>query len=219
MQMILLGAPISADEALSAGLVSQLFEAGTVLENAIKIASSLAALSPTALSLAKEAVSRCGLSSDLKKPQMCTLFAHKLFFSQRMNLGATMSLNVRCTTLLLGQRTSRRASMPFWRSEAPFGSASKVFGIVISISYAGMCIGSLAENTSLVSITDGVRAVSSIPGWHGGIPGTRNKFDSSIDTCRRNTRLARAPTKCFVCSIHTVPTVVSLSSMHLEATR
>jgi enoyl-CoA hydratase/carnithine racemase len=79
MQMILLGTPISADEALSAGLVSQLFEAGAVLENAIKIASRLAALSPTALSLAKEAVSRCGLSSDFKS-RICSL-AHKLYDS------------------------------------------------------------------------------------------------------------------------------------------
>ncbi|KAH6988738.1 hypothetical protein EDB80DRAFT_898181 [Ilyonectria destructans] len=34
MQMILLGTPITADEALSADLVAQLFDAGMVLENA-----------------------------------------------------------------------------------------------------------------------------------------------------------------------------------------
>ncbi|KAI5465053.1 ClpP/crotonase-like domain-containing protein [Mariannaea sp. PMI_226] len=58
MQMILLGTPITADEALSAGLVAQLFGEGTVLENAIKKASRLVELSATALSLAKEAVLR-----------------------------------------------------------------------------------------------------------------------------------------------------------------
>ncbi|KAH6995508.1 ClpP/crotonase-like domain-containing protein [Ilyonectria sp. MPI-CAGE-AT-0026] len=62
MQMILLGSPISAAEANSARLVAQLFEPGQVLENVIQTASRLAGLSPTALSLAKEAVCR---SDDL----------------------------------------------------------------------------------------------------------------------------------------------------------
>lgn len=58
MKMILLGAPISAAEAHSAGLVAELCEKGTVIENAVKMASQLAALSPTAMSLAKEAICR-----------------------------------------------------------------------------------------------------------------------------------------------------------------
>ncbi|KAF7550328.1 hypothetical protein G7Z17_g5802 [Cylindrodendrum hubeiense] len=62
MQMILLAAPITATEALSVGLVAQLFEPGTVLKSAINVSSKLAASSPTALSLAKDAVSR---SDDL----------------------------------------------------------------------------------------------------------------------------------------------------------
>ncbi|KAK7403897.1 hypothetical protein QQX98_010304, partial [Neonectria punicea] len=62
MQMILLGTPISATEAHSAGLVAQLFEPGQVLENVVQTASRLAGLSPTAVSLAKEAVCR---SDDL----------------------------------------------------------------------------------------------------------------------------------------------------------
>lgn len=62
MQMILLGSPISAAEASSAGLVAQLFEPSQVLENVVQTASRLAGLSPTALSLAKEAVCR---SDDL----------------------------------------------------------------------------------------------------------------------------------------------------------
>ncbi|KAF4465908.1 enoyl- hydratase [Fusarium albosuccineum] len=62
MQMILLGRPISAEEARSAGLVAELYESGTVLDKVLETASTLAALSPTALSLAKEAICR---SDDL----------------------------------------------------------------------------------------------------------------------------------------------------------
>ncbi|RBQ79947.1 hypothetical protein FVER14953_21099 [Fusarium verticillioides] len=59
MQMILLGQPISAEEARSVGLVAQLYESGKVLEHVVKDhASTLAALSPTALGLAKEAICR-----------------------------------------------------------------------------------------------------------------------------------------------------------------
>lgn len=60
MQMILLGRPIQAEEAQSAGLVAQLYESGSVLDNVVKdTASTLAALSPTALGLAKEAICKC----------------------------------------------------------------------------------------------------------------------------------------------------------------
>ncbi|KAF5560004.1 enoyl hydratase [Fusarium napiforme] len=63
MQMILLGQPISAEEARSVGLVAQLYESGKVLEHVVKDhASTLADLSPTALGLAKEAICR---SDDL----------------------------------------------------------------------------------------------------------------------------------------------------------
>jgi enoyl-CoA hydratase len=60
MQMILLGRPMSADEARSAGLVAQLYESGEVLDSVVRdTATSLAGLSPTALGLAKEAICRC----------------------------------------------------------------------------------------------------------------------------------------------------------------
>ncbi|KAL2755314.1 hypothetical protein ACRALDRAFT_2041708 [Sodiomyces alcalophilus JCM 7366] len=62
MEMILLGTPISAAEAKAAGLVAQIYETGTVLDHVVSTASTMAALSPTALSLAKEAVCR---SDDL----------------------------------------------------------------------------------------------------------------------------------------------------------
>jgi enoyl-CoA hydratase len=57
--MILLGSPISAQEARTAALVADIFEAGTVLDNVLDVASRLASMSPTALSLAKEAICRC----------------------------------------------------------------------------------------------------------------------------------------------------------------
>jgi enoyl-CoA hydratase len=58
MNMILLGTPISAEEAKSVGLVAELFESGQVLEHVLQVASKLASMSPMALSLAKEAVCR-----------------------------------------------------------------------------------------------------------------------------------------------------------------
>ncbi|KAH7136247.1 ClpP/crotonase-like domain-containing protein [Dactylonectria macrodidyma] len=58
MQMILLATPITATEALSLGLVAQLFEPYTVLDKTVEIASKLAASSATALSLAKDAICR-----------------------------------------------------------------------------------------------------------------------------------------------------------------
>lgn len=63
MQMILLGTPISAEDARAAGLVADIFEPGSVLDNVVQTASKLASMSGTALSLAKEAVCRCKLSS------------------------------------------------------------------------------------------------------------------------------------------------------------
>lgn len=59
MQMILLGTPVTAAEASAAGLLADVFEPGSVLENVIKTATKLAGMSSTALSLAKEAVCRC----------------------------------------------------------------------------------------------------------------------------------------------------------------
>lgn len=57
--MILLGTPISAADASAAGLLAEVFEPGTVLDHVIETATKLAGMSPVALSLAKEAVTRC----------------------------------------------------------------------------------------------------------------------------------------------------------------
>ncbi|RBR26961.1 uncharacterized protein FIESC28_00229 [Fusarium coffeatum] len=66
MQMILLGRPMPAEEARSMGLVTDLYESGTVLEHVVRdTASTLAASSPMALGLAKEAICRSdGLGAD-----------------------------------------------------------------------------------------------------------------------------------------------------------
>ncbi|KAI1859545.1 uncharacterized protein JN550_012063 [Neoarthrinium moseri] len=58
MEMILLGTSITSQEAKSYGLVADIFEPGTVLENSLTVAARLAELSPGALSLAKEAIRR-----------------------------------------------------------------------------------------------------------------------------------------------------------------
>jgi hypothetical protein len=68
MQMILLGTPITAAEASAAGLLAGIFTPGSVLERVVQIATKLAGMSPTALSLAKEAVCRCEKYPSLPHP-------------------------------------------------------------------------------------------------------------------------------------------------------
>ncbi|KAF7562589.1 hypothetical protein G7046_g1544 [Stylonectria norvegica] len=58
MKAILLGTPISADEALSCGLVCDLFDNGQVLEQTINVATRLASQGSIATQLAKEAICR-----------------------------------------------------------------------------------------------------------------------------------------------------------------
>ncbi|KAK4143305.1 enoyl-CoA hydratase [Dichotomopilus funicola] len=58
MKMILFGATITGQEALSNGLVTELSPPGSVLDRAIKAAQQLASLSSSAVQLAKEAVCR-----------------------------------------------------------------------------------------------------------------------------------------------------------------
>ncbi len=56
MKIILSGQPITSQEAQSIGLVADLYEPGTVLENVVKVAGELAQQSNYALCLAKEAI-------------------------------------------------------------------------------------------------------------------------------------------------------------------
>jgi enoyl-CoA hydratase len=58
MEMILLGAPLSAEEALQIGLVNEVVEPGCVLERAEALAQQLLESSPIALRKAKEAMRR-----------------------------------------------------------------------------------------------------------------------------------------------------------------
>lgn len=76
--MILLGSPITASEANAAGLVAELFEAGTVLDEVIKVTSRLAIMSPSALSLAKEAVCRCKSLACVESSQPAHLALFRL---------------------------------------------------------------------------------------------------------------------------------------------
>ncbi|CAM1508540.1 Fc.00g053880.m01.CDS01 [Cosmosporella sp. VM-42] len=58
MKAILLGAPISSDEALSCGLVCDIFDDGHVLDKTIEVAASLCTKGSIATQLAKEAICR-----------------------------------------------------------------------------------------------------------------------------------------------------------------
>ncbi|KAL2835980.1 ClpP/crotonase-like domain-containing protein [Aspergillus pseudoustus] len=58
MKMILLNEPLSGTEAFNHGLVSTLTEPGQALEGALSLAKRLAAQSPSAIRLAKEAICR-----------------------------------------------------------------------------------------------------------------------------------------------------------------
>lgn len=56
--MVLLGTPITAAEAQSYGLVAEVVDPGKVLHKTVETATKLASMSPSALSLAKEAICR-----------------------------------------------------------------------------------------------------------------------------------------------------------------
>ncbi|KAG9253484.1 ClpP/crotonase-like domain-containing protein [Emericellopsis atlantica] len=58
MQVILLGKQIEAPEAHAAGLVADIYEPGTVLEETLTVAAQLAGKSSTAVALSKEAIKR-----------------------------------------------------------------------------------------------------------------------------------------------------------------
>lgn len=71
MQMILFGSSITSREAEAIGLVTHVYEAGLVLENALQVATQLAQLSLGALTLAKEAVCRCMSSHFHRLTRQC----------------------------------------------------------------------------------------------------------------------------------------------------
>lgn len=65
--MILFGATITGQEALSNGLVAELFPHGSVLDGAIRAAQQLASLGSLAVQLAKEAI--CRSKSAVRPPE------------------------------------------------------------------------------------------------------------------------------------------------------
>ncbi|KAH6651241.1 ClpP/crotonase-like domain-containing protein [Chaetomium tenue] len=75
MKLILTGESISSEEARSMGLVAELSQPGTVLDDAVKFASMLAQKSRASLSLAKEAICR---ADSLGRDEQ---FERKLYYS------------------------------------------------------------------------------------------------------------------------------------------
>ncbi len=76
--MILFGSKITAVEALSWGLVAQLFEPRTVLENTIKTAGILVGQSTSAVQLAKESILAAddlGLASEVERQLYYSAFS------------------------------------------------------------------------------------------------------------------------------------------------
>jgi hypothetical protein len=138
MHMILLGANITSDEAKAHGLVAEIYPAGSVLDNTLKLAGQLAQLSPGALSLAKEAIRRSTFSIHMRTsfPNHIT----KLFlFVQAMTKVGMMNLSGAYTTLLLALHTRLRVSQRSWKSDSQNGhekshlfSKSTCFAIYIA---------------------------------------------------------------------------------------
>jgi enoyl-CoA hydratase len=58
MRIVLLGTPVTGEDCHSWGLVTEVFEPGSVLDGAISVASQLAEHSPMAMSVAKKAITR-----------------------------------------------------------------------------------------------------------------------------------------------------------------
>lgn len=117
MHMILLGSNITASEAKMHGLVAEVYEPGSVLENSLKVASQLAQLSPGALSLAKEAIRRSMLAILWE----CTTMYDLLIPIQAMIRVGMTSLNEVCTTQPSAPHTRRRALPRSWRNGHQIG--------------------------------------------------------------------------------------------------
>jgi enoyl-CoA hydratase len=67
MEMALTGEPITAEEALDAGLLSSLTESGEALEAAIKLAESIAENAPLAVNASKELVRAAAMGIEEDK--------------------------------------------------------------------------------------------------------------------------------------------------------
>lgn len=114
--MILLGTPILATEARAAGLVAEIFEDTTVLQNVVAIAAKLAQASASALSLAKEAICRGESRANSTNMRQCT---NSRF--QRTSEAVTTTLSEAYTILPLARPISERALRHSLGSGSPSG--------------------------------------------------------------------------------------------------
>lgn len=62
MEMVLTGNRINAKEAKAAGLISRIYPTDQVVVEAVKLAEKIAAQSPIAVQMAKEAINACKIS-------------------------------------------------------------------------------------------------------------------------------------------------------------
>ena len=82
MRMLLTGKPVSASEAQTMGLVSQVFAVDQVLPEALKMASLIAAMPPLAVMQIKEVV-LAGVDASLETALMLERKANQLLFATR----------------------------------------------------------------------------------------------------------------------------------------
>lgn len=97
MQMILSGAAITADEALAAGLVSEIAAEGGSFDRAVEIAARISANAPVAVQLAKEAV----------------------LASAHPNMAGGLDNELRSFLLLLGTQDAREGLSAFTEKRRP----------------------------------------------------------------------------------------------------
>ncbi|POR37427.1 Uncharacterized protein TPAR_02360 [Tolypocladium paradoxum] len=92
MRTILLGRPITSEEAMSCGLLCDLVEDGDLLRQAIDVAASLVEHGPEALQFAKEAICRGALPSDSTHPTSMFPLLQSSPFSALLEATPTLSL-------------------------------------------------------------------------------------------------------------------------------
>lgn len=118
MDMILMGDPIGADRAAELGLVTGLFEPGTVLDAAVERATRIAGQSSSAVCLAKEAICRGECLAGTFVSPLGTFASASLtdLCAKPMTWAGTMSLRGASTTLPLVPRIRLKVFPLSWRS-------------------------------------------------------------------------------------------------------
>ena len=119
MEMALTGEPITAEEALDAGLLSSLTESGEALEAAIKLAESIAENAPLAVNASKELVraAAMGIEED-KLWEMQVPLQKAVFSSNDAKEGPVCLCRKACPQLdgnvTISSCTESRAERPFF---------------------------------------------------------------------------------------------------------